>query len=458
MNHDDPFKQFREMNREFDCLCEMARSPIDDMSDILDRQLFAYDLPATEISQILRDATAYRPIAQELLETWKLPQESLDLSAIPALSLEQISLVDAWEQQRKFFEGVVPAGHLDSYLEASPLTRALDSIRNQIDIQTSPLAALQLAMQSEISNAGALRESLAGLHLEKNLAELVSTTSLPEVSAELAALRDTIEAFQPNGLPSMEFFSGLKSLADSLALPYLQIATSQWTSMVPLVSPDVLVTEPLLQATISALSNIVRSQDPRNIDAVISEWEGLVDAESERNESGEIPSWMQGFLINLLFFILALASGKSSEIKTTARFDDLEHDQAAIVERIEAEQTAEEKAQESLELELAAIRQAINALAASVETDKAEAHVALLVSSCNLRLRGSPSEESSIVWIIPKGTPVEIVEEQGEWASVRTVDFASGYLRVGWVASEYLATWEDLTLETAANQQLGPNG
>ena len=53
---------------------------------------------------------------------------------------------------------------------------------------------------------------------------------------------------------------------------------------------------------------------------------------------------------------------------------------------------------------------------------------------------------------MPKGFPVEVVEELGEWSKVKAMDFASGRLVEGWAAKVYLKEGLD-DLDTEAEEQ-----
>lgn len=465
MSFDDPFKQVRDLNRqfesnreifrEFDRMRELTASPLEEMNAVLKLHRFAYELPEVDVSRILQEAMTLRPIAQELIDISRAAVPDLQ-SELASLSPLQEQIAESWKNYQQFYDGLVPTNQFRDLLEESRLAEVLSLARVMKSERLDPIGNLQQAVQESLREAESLQKSLPVLQLEENLAYLKSVTDLPEIASGLTQIAKGLGNLTQNALPPVDLFASMRSAADTLRLPYLEAAAAQWTAMLPTLSPASLVSETLLQATISAVSSAASYRGATTLDPLISEWEAIVASEESKHEDGRLPDWMQGFLLNLLFFMMSLAAQNESESRINEKLRELSEGQSDIVETVEV--SSEGKNESTLEtsenqtVELAAMRQRIEETAELLEEEtEADSAEQVLYASDVLRLRELPALGSKILWKIPKGTAVEVVEEQGDWSSVRVKDFAIGKLRVGWASNQYLVEWDELDIDSAAN-------
>ncbi len=245
-------------------------------------------------------------------------------------------------------------------------------------------------------------------------------------------------------LLSEQLLDNMRSISETIDLPYLGGAARQWGETLQGISAELLGSERLLRSTFSALSGILSGLSVTDPGLVVEEWQHLVEEEAERHDGRELPSWLQGFFVNLLFFLLSLIYSTRSAKENAARLDVLESGQAAIVEAVEGKAEEVQDNQEDQELELAAIRQALENLAEAVSESESPPSLNLRIAMASVRLRSEPSTDSDVLLGIPKGFPVEIVEELEDWCRIQVMDFASGELAEGWVAKEYLREWDEV--------------
>jgi hypothetical protein len=65
MSYDDPFKDIRDFNREFDRLRDLRRNPLDDINRVFSEQQALFRGHLDSFSETLKQAEAYRPLSLE---------------------------------------------------------------------------------------------------------------------------------------------------------------------------------------------------------------------------------------------------------------------------------------------------------------------------------------------------------------------------------------------------------
>lgn len=426
MRYDDPLKQIREMNRQFDLHRELTRGPLDEINRIFREQRDLYELPTDQLGKALSAATAYRPMAMEVERCLNLVREH------NRAAVAELAIGEAWAQQKAFYQAIpltLPSGQ-------SPIDAARDAAKHIGDAYAAPISTFQNTLRKEFLSTHTLIESIPALKLDEQLGQLVEKVKMPQVGSLLTDLREAIHGLIGPALLSKEVLGQIHSLASVMDLPYLGAAALQWSAALQENSVATLAAEPLLQSTLSMISGAANGSPSDGLENLLQRWERLVESEEKRHEGQQIQSLLQGFLLNLLFFLLSLYVTNPVGKEFPKRLDRLESGQAAIVESID-----DQKKEESLEL--AAIRQALQELADDVDV-KEPAEANLRIAQTNLHLRSTPSADGTVLLTIPKGSSVEILEERGEWCRVKAMNFARGQFAEGWSATEYLQEWEHL--------------
>lgn len=442
MSYDDPFKDIRDLNRDFERLRELTRNPVDDINRIFREQQALLRGPFDDLSEKLKQAEAYRPLSIEaagLLE----PPEDLAAHLSAEVSRAGLELGRAWAQQEEFSRAGLPptASSLLGDLDLTEIAhKALACSGVSVE---QPLLALQDTLQDEVLKASNLIASIPALILEGQIDTLRHKLEVPEIANALKGFRETAFRIPFEHMWSVDAIGQLGEVANLLDLSYLGSAALQWSTVLQEPLADALGSLPLMESTLSAITAVARGLPLEDFSSIVERWELLVEAERSRSGERRLPPGKARLFRDLLAILLALVSlvhQFSVAKETTERLDQLEESQASIAEALEEAEEGEDQEREARALELAAIRQALADLAEH-QQDGSQSELHLRLVSDNLPLRASASLDSEVILLIPKGSAVEVVEEIEGWCRVRVMNFATGELIDGWVGAEFLQVW-----------------
>ena len=443
MSFDDPLEQLRWLNRQFDELRDLGRSPVDEIAEAVRQQHELYENSISSVREPLDQVTTFSTLAgqtQEYLAEVVAVRDAIAPSVLPS---EIEDLRKQWEELDAFYEArdLVSRDVFDSQTIVAAIADSAS-----LELATSaPLAAFRQSLQQQLQEVSPLREALPALKFEQQLGNLSELLELPQTVAQLSTFGEMIQAEKLVLQPSIDLFEQFRTLSASLELPYLDLAAQQWVEALGSMPADILASQPLLGstlATIATVASIAASENGDPTQNVILVWKGIVDAQIARFGPDGVPHWLQGFLINLLFLLLGLWISNQGAEQIDDRFARIEAGQAQVVQELEAEAERRRESQDAQDSELELLR---DALAFSSEAAlESHSNPNLLIVSVNLRLRSGPSAEAPILMTIPLGQAIEVVEQSDAWSKVTVMDFTSGEMATGWVASRYLQPWDSL--------------
>jgi len=439
MRFDDPYIKMREFFRQFDRMRELGRSPFDDINRHFREQRQLFQDASLQLTSALEQAATARPLiseSQRLLESMALSADS----SLSDVTRAREEIARSWDHYADLYrapEVIDPAGFR---LEVDPARAALESLRRDAVSSAQSLIGVQDSLRAEILNAPTLAESLAAIKLEQELGSLYHRLETPGLGSALDDFRATVLQLRSASSWPRGTIKQLGVIAGELELPSLRNAALQWSVLAQEALGPAVGSVPLFETTLSTITSLARESPLQNFSRVVELWGNLVESEASRAEGRRISPRVAAYLLNVLLFLLGLFFQHSGTEKVIGRIERLSNDQASTAAKLEELEEAEYEAREERAEEIAFIRQVLEMTEAHRRAP--EVHT-LRVSTENLRLHASPSLDSDVLMIVPKGNTVEVLDEEGTWCKVRVFNFATKETVEGWVASQFLLDWSN---------------
>jgi len=311
--------------------------------------------------------------------------------------------------------------------DLNPTGRLLEAVREHEKF-TDSVKSMAAGLQTRWLNAESLVKRSLALGLSERISSLIPKFEVPEVTTAIDRLVDS--AREDSVRWSENQLEKLITLTRGLELHDLGNAALQ-LSMQP--GSDAMA---WLEPALSAITEAAVSAQSRGFEDYLRQWEAAMEIEELHSDDGELSPSKLRVLIDILFLMLAIftyVDNKGTEVKLV----ELQQGQASIVQLLAEQAGANEELREKLEEN----RQALDQLSAA---ESKERHAIRSVKE-NLKLRALPSLDAEVLFVIPQGSLVQVVEDSEAWSRVRVVDYSTGQPVRGWVAAEFLRPLQSLS-------------